>query len=102
MQPVADRIESEGVCIMLIGDQSMGKELSKQAAPRLAKCPGIVGDVITLVIEDDQRKIKTEEPRVDQFEADHLAARQDGKFAMSLRGRPKAAAGKDLPRQPGV
>ena len=57
--------------------------------------------MITLVVEDGQRKIKMEETRVDQLEADHLATSQRGKLPMSLQSCPEAIAGEDSPRQNG-
>ena len=78
MQPVADRVESEGVGVMLARNESIWKQSSQQpAAPRTERVR-VVGNVITLVIEDGQSKIEVEEPRVDQLKAEHLTTSQRG------------------------
>ncbi len=63
MQPVADRVQPEGVRVVLVRDERIGEQLSQQPAARLTERLRVVGDVITLVVEDSQRKIEVEEPR---------------------------------------
>ena len=101
MQPVADRVEPEGVRVTLGRDEGIREQLIQQSTAPLTERIRIVGNVITLVVEDGQSKVEMEESRVDQLKADHLAISQRGKLAMSLWSCPEAVAGKDFPRQHG-
>ena len=52
--------------------------LNQQLTALLTERVRIVGNVIPFVVEDRQSKIEMKEPRVDQFQADHLATSQHG------------------------
>ena len=58
MQPIADRIQSKGVRIMLVSNQGIGEQLPKQVTAVLAESLGVVGDMVPDVIQDGQSKIK--------------------------------------------
>src|SRR5512133_150381 len=60
VQPIADRIQSKGVRIMLVRNQGIGKQLPKQLTAVLAESVRVVGDMVTDVIQDGQSKIKME------------------------------------------
>ena len=75
MQPVTDRVESEGICIMVVRSESIGKQRAKQLTALVAERIRVVGDVLAFVIEHGQSKIKMEKPRLDELKTDHLPAR---------------------------
>ena len=78
MQPVADRVESEGVRVMLTRNESIWEQSIQQPAARPTEGVRVVGNVISLVVEDGQSKIEMEESRVDELKAEHLTTSQRG------------------------
>jgi len=60
MQPVTDGVEPEGVRIMLIRNQCIGKQFSKDLTALLAEGIRVIGDMVARIVEDGQCKIKME------------------------------------------
>ena len=83
MQSVADRVESEGVCVEFGRNKSIWEQLAQQSAALLTECSRVIGNVITLVVQNGQSKIEVEEPRIHQLEAEHFTTSQRGELVMS-------------------
>ena len=65
-------------------NEGIREQLTQKLTALLTERVRIVGNVITLVVEDRQSKIEMEQPRIDQLKADHLATSEPGKLVMRL------------------
>jgi hypothetical protein len=63
---------------MLVRNKSIWEQSMQQPAAPLTERVRVIGNVITLVVEDGQSKIEVEESRVNELKAEHLTTSQRG------------------------